>query len=78
MGWVGSKIAVDVGLKQLKVISRGENGGWERVLVSGGHKDKRVGESAYSIFFQFDSEGVLSVREPRVSRKDGFRGGLLN
>ena len=36
--------------------------------------DTRVGESARSIFIQFDSEGVLSVRKPRVSSKDGFRG----
>ena len=42
-------MTVDAGLKQLKVISRGEDGGWERVPVSGGHKDKRVGESAGSI-----------------------------
>ena len=41
---------------------------------SGGHRDKRVGVSAGSIFIQFDSEGVLSVRKPRVSSKEGFRG----
>ena len=67
------KVSVDMGLKQLKVISRGKDGGWEWVPVSGGHRDKRVGESAGSVFIQFDSEGVLSVRKPRVSRKDGFR-----
>ena len=33
---------------------------------------KRVGESAGSIFIQFDREGVLSVRKPRVSSKEGF------
>ena len=70
--WAGQefKVSVDVGLKQLKVISRGENGGWKWVPISGGQRDKRVG----SIFIQFDSEWVLSVRKPRVSSKDGFRG----
>ena len=63
---------MDVGLKQLKVISRGEDGGPERVPVSGGHRVKRVGESAGSIFIQFDSEGVLSVRKSCVSSKDCF------
>ena len=66
-------MSVDAGLKQLKVISRGEDGGWERVSISGGQRDKRVGVSVGSIFIQFDSEGVLSVRKPRVSSKDGFR-----
>ena len=32
-----------------------------------------VGKSAGSVFIQFDSEGELSVRKPRVSSKDGFR-----
>ena len=36
---------------------------------------KKVGESDRSTFIQFDSEGVLSVRKPRVSSKEGFRGG---
>ena len=68
MGWVQeSKVSVDAGLKQLKVISRGEDGSWKRVPVPRGHRDKRVGENA-------DNEGVLSVRKPRVSRKEGFRG----
>ena len=44
-----------------------------RLPVSGGHRDKRVGESARSIFIQFDSEGVLSVRKPHVSSKEAFR-----
>ena len=48
-------MSVDAGLKQLKVISRGEDGGREGVPVSGGHRDKRVGESARSILIQFDS-----------------------
>ena len=42
-------------------------------FVSGGHRDKRLGEIAGSIFIQFDSEGVLSVRNPRVSSKEGFK-----
>ena len=62
-------MSVNAGFKQLKVISRGEELGWERVPVSGGHRDKRVGKSACSIFIQHDSEGVLSVRKPRNSSK---------
>ena len=62
-------MSMDACLKQLKVISRGES-----VPVSGGHRDKRVGESAHSTFIQFDSEEVLSVRKSRVSSKEGFRG----
>ena len=46
---------MDAGLKQRNVISRRENGGWKRVPVSGGHRDKRVGESACSIFIQLFS-----------------------
>ena len=34
---------------------------------------KELGVSAGSIFIQFDSEGVLSVRKPCVSSKGGFR-----
>ena len=66
-------MSVDAGLNHMKVIRRGEDGGRERVPVSGGHRDKRVGVSAGSILIQFDSEGVLSVRKPRVSSKNGFR-----
>ena len=66
-------MSVDAGLKHLKVISCGEDGGWERVPISGGQRDKRVGVSAGSIFIQFDSEGVPSVRKSRVSSKDDFR-----
>ena len=29
MGWEGVKASVDAGLKQLNVISSGEDGGWE-------------------------------------------------
>ena len=47
---------MDAGFKQLKVISRGEDDGWEGVQVSGGLMDKRDGESTCSIFIQFDSE----------------------
>ena len=68
------KVSVDAGLKELKVISRGEDGGREWVPVSGGHRDKRAGESARSNFIQFDSEGALSIRKPHVSSKEGFRG----
>ena len=65
------------GLKQLKVISRGEDSSWMQAPVSGGHRGKIVAGRAGSIFIKFDSEGVLSVRKPRVSRKEGFgrRGG---
>ena len=45
---------MDADPKLLKVISHGEDGGWKRVPVSGGHRDKRVGESAGSIFFLSD------------------------
>ena len=41
---------MDAGLKQLTVISRGEDGGCERVPVSGDHRDKRVEESAGRLF----------------------------
>ena len=43
-------MSVDAGLKHLKVIRRGEVGGWERVTISGVQRDKRVGVSAGSIF----------------------------
>ena len=45
-----NKVSVGADLKQLKVISRREDGSWKRAPVSGGHRDKRVGESAGSIF----------------------------
>ena len=67
-------MSVDASLKQLKVISRGEDGDWEWVPVSGDHRDQRVGENACSIFIPFDSKVVLSSRKPRVSSKGGFRG----
>ena len=67
MGWVGVEGVCGW------VISRGEDGGGEWVPIFGGHKDKRVGESARSIFIQFDSEGALSFRKPRISSKEGFR-----
>ena len=54
----------DAGLKLLKVISRGEDGGWERVPISGGQRHKRVGKRAGSIFIQFDLiEKLLFCRE---------------
>ena len=73
--WAGYelKVSVDASLKQLKVISRGKDGGWEWVPVSAGHRDKRIGESARSIFIHFDSKGVLNVWKPRSS-KEGFTG----
>ena len=40
------------GLKQLKVISHGEDGSRERVPVSGGHRDKRIGERAAGSIFK--------------------------
>ena len=48
------------------------------IYLIGGHRDKRVGERARSIFIQFDSEGVLSIRKPRVSSKEGFREGIID
>ena len=63
---------MDAGHKQLKVISRGVDGAWERVPVSGGHRDKRVVECVCLIFNQFDNQKVLNVRKPLVSRKEGF------
>ena len=65
-------VSVDAGLKHLKVISRREDGVRKRVPVFGGHKDKPLGESVGSILIQFVSEGVLGVRKPRVSYKEGF------
>ena len=54
---------MNAGLKQLKVISRGEDGSWKRVPVSGGHRDKRVGERAVSIFiFKFGASESLSPK----------------
>ena len=35
---------------------------------------KELAKALCSIFIQFDSEEVLSVRKPRVSSKEGFRG----
>ena len=56
-------------LKQLKVISRGEEGSWKRIPVSGGHRDKRVGESVGSIFIEFHSEGLLEGEMESVARE---------
>ena len=50
---------MDAGLKQLKVISSGENGGWKWVPVFGGHRDKGVGDSADSIFGVLNIDGTL-------------------
>ena len=54
-------MSVDVGLKQLKVISRGEDGGWEWVPVSGGHRDKRVGKSL--VWFYLELSGITTMPE---------------
>ena len=66
-------MSVDAGFKHQRVISRGKTvagSEFQSLEVKG---IKRVGVSAGTIFIQFDSEGVLSVRKPRVSSKDGFR-----
>ena len=55
------KASEDAGLKQMKVISREEDGGWERVPVSGGHRDD---ESTCSIINLL----ILVLRE-RVIRE---------
>ena len=39
---------------------------------------KELAKGAGSIFIQFDSEGLLSVRKPRASSKEGSRGARLN
>ena len=48
-------MSVYAGLKQLEVISRGEDGGWEWVPDSGAHREKRVGlvaiEACYLIWW---------------------------
>ena len=54
-----------------KVIARGEEGGRKRVPFSRSHRDKRFYESDGSIFIQFVSEGVLGVRNQRVSSLGG-------
>ena len=64
---------MDAGLKRLKVIDCGEDGGMKRVLVSGCHRDKRLSESVGSIPTQFDSKGMLGRRKLSVFYKEGFR-----
>ena len=68
---------MDAGLEQLKVISREEDGGREWVPISGGQRNKRVGESAGSIFIQFDSGGVLAF-ENRVFLIKTALGGIID
>ena len=45
---------------QLKVISRGEDGSWKGVSVSGGHRDKRLGKSAGSIYIKYCLDNDVS------------------
>ena len=59
---------MDAGLKQLKVIGRGEVGSRKRVPLAGGHGNKRLGNSVASILIQFDSEGRLGVLTKRALR----------
>ena len=57
------------GLKQLRVIGSGIDGSRDRVLVSRGHRDKRVG----SLLIQFDIEGILRIQKSLVSYKYGLK-----
>ena len=63
------KVSVDAGLEILKVICCWEDGRRKTVLVSRTHRDKRAGESIYSVSIQFKSVGVLSLRKSCISRK---------
>ena len=62
-------MSVNAGLKQLKVISRGEDGGSEYVPVSRCHRNNRIGECVSSIGIQFNRVRVLNLRKSRISRK---------
>ena len=66
-------MSVDAGLKQLEVISRVEDGGWEGVPVSRSHRDKRVGESACSIFFHFDILWITQNHNNIIKSKTEFK-----
>ena len=68
---------MDAGLKQLKVISRGEDGGWERVPVSGGHRDKSVGESVCRFFSRLTAKGCRGF-ENRVFLEKMALGGIID
>ena len=50
-------MSVDAGLKQLKVISRGEDGGWERVPVCGGHRDKELAKALVRFLSNLTARG---------------------
>ena len=52
--WMGSKVSVDAGLEELKVISCWEDGRRKRVPVSRCHRNKRIGECVRSIGIQFN------------------------
>ena len=60
---------MDAGLERLKVISCWEDGRRKRVPVSRCHRNKRIGECVRSIGIQFKREGVLNLRNQRISRK---------
>ena len=57
--WAGleSQVSVDAGLKQLKVISRGEDGDWEWVPVSGGLRDKGVWKALVRFLSNLTAKG---------------------
>ena len=51
-------MSVDAGLKQLKVISRGEDGGREQVPVSGGHRDKELAKALVRFLSNLTAKGA--------------------
>ena len=59
-------------LWQLKVIGHDEDGDRKRVPVSRVHRDKQFGEIVGLILIQFDNEGVLGVRKPRIIKESLF------
>ena len=69
-------MSVDAGLKQLKVISRGEGGGreceFQSLEVIG---IKELAKALVRFLSNLTAKRVLSIRKPRVSSKEGFRGG---
>ena len=65
---MGSMVWMQV-LNRLKVIRHVEVGCRERVSVSRGHKDKRIGKIICLILIKCDNEGVLGVRKRHVSYK---------
>lgn len=61
-----SKVTAYAGLGQLKVVGHEKDGSGKRAPVSRSFRDKRVGECLSPICMQFNSDGVLSLRESRV------------